>query len=45
MFKFLRTVAEALGRAGLKVMTNAVWADWLFCGPGFKAFWREMLRT
>ena len=38
MFKFLRTVAEALGRAGLKVMTNGVRADWLFCG-------REMLRT
>ena len=29
MFKFLRTVAEALGRAGLKVMTNGVRADWL----------------
>ena len=27
MFKFLRTVAEALGRAGLKVMTNGVRAD------------------
>ena len=26
-FKFLRTVAEALGRAGLKVMTNGVRAD------------------
>ena len=36
MFKFLRTVAEALGRAGLKVMTNGVLADWLFCGRGFK---------
>ena len=24
MFKFLRTVAEVLGRAGLKVMTNGV---------------------
>ena len=35
MFKFLRTVAEALGRAGLKVMTNGVRADWLFCGRGF----------
>ena len=45
MFKFLRTVAEALGRAGLKVMTNGVRADWLFCGRGFKASWREMLRT
>ena len=43
MFKFLRTVAEALGRAGLKVMTNGVRADWLFCGRGFKASWREML--
>ena len=38
MFKVLRTVAEALGRAGLKVMsTNGVRADWLFCGCGFKA--------
>ena len=45
MFKFLRTVAEVLGRAGLKVMTNGVRADWLFCGRGFKASWREMLRT
>ena len=45
MFKFLRTVEEALGRAGLKVMTNGVRADWLFCGHGFKASWREMLRT
>ena len=46
MFKFLRTVAEALGRAGLKVMTNGVRADWLsVCGRGFKASWREMLRT
>ena len=45
MFKFLRTVAEALGRAGLKVMTNRVRADWLFCSCGFKASWREMLRT
>ena len=44
MFKFLRTVAEALGRAGLKVMTNGFRADWLF-GRGFKASWREMLRT
>ena len=35
MFKFLLTVAEALGRAGLKVMTNGVRADWLFCGRGF----------
>ena len=35
MFKFLRTVAKALGRAGLKVMTNGVRADWLFCGRGF----------
>ena len=43
MFKFLRTVAEALGRAGLKVMTNGVRADWLFCGYGFKTSWREML--
>ena len=39
MFKFLRTVAEALGRAGLKVMTNGVRTDWLFCGRGFKASW------
>ena len=45
MFKFLRAVAEALGRAGLKVMTNGVRADWLFFGRGFKASWREMLRT
>ena len=46
MFKFLHTVAEALGRAGLKVMTNGVRADWLsVCGRGFKASWREMLRT
>ena len=45
MCKFLRTVAEALGRAGLKVITNEVRADWLFCGRGFKASWREMLRT
>ena len=46
MFKFLLRVAEALGRAGLKVlMTNGVRADWLFCGRGFKASWREMLRT
>ena len=45
MFKFLRTEAEASGRAGLKVMTNGVRADWLFCGRGFKASWREMLRT
>ena len=45
MFKFLCTVAEALGRAGLKVMTNGVRADWLFCGHGFKASWRETLRT
>ena len=45
MFKFLRTVAEALGRAGLKVMTNGVRADWLSCGRGFKASWGEMLRT
>ena len=46
MFKFLRTVAEALGRAGLKVMTNGVRADWLsVCGRGFKASWREVLRT
>ena len=45
MLKFLRTVVEALGRAGLKVMTNGVQADWLFCGRGFKASWREMLRT
>ena len=37
MFKFFHTVAEALGRAGLKVMTNGVRADWLFCGRGFKA--------
>ena len=37
MFKLLRTVAEALGRAGLKVMTNVVRTDWLFCGRGFKA--------
>ena len=29
---------------GLKVMTNGVRADWLFCGRGFKASWREMLR-
>ena len=36
MFKYLRTVAEALGRAGLKVMTNGVQADSLFCGCGFK---------
>ena len=36
MFKFLRTVAEALGRAGLKVMTIGVRADWLFCGRGLK---------
>ena len=44
MFKFLRTVAEALGRAGLKVMTNGVRADWLsVCGRGFKASWRERL--
>ena len=35
MFKFLPTVAEALGRAGLKAMTNGVRADWLFCGRGF----------
>ena len=35
MFKYLRTVAEALGRAGLKVMTNGVRAD-SFCGCGFK---------
>ena len=41
MFKFLHTVAEALGRAGLKVMTNGVRADWLsVCGRGFKASWR-----
>ena len=46
MFKFLCTVAEASGRAGLKVTTNGgVRADWLFCGRGFKASWREMLRT
>ena len=37
--------AEALGKAGLNVMTNGVRADWLFCGPGFKASWREMWRT
>ena len=43
MFKFLGTVAEALGRAGLRVMTNGVRANWLFCGRGFKASWREML--
>ena len=36
MFKYLRTVAEALGRAGLKVMTNGVRADSSFCGCGFK---------
>ena len=36
MFKFLRRVAEALGRAGLKVMTNGVRDDSLFCGRGFK---------
>ena len=45
MFKFLRTVAEALGGAGLKVTTNGVRADWLFCDRGFKASWREILRT
>ena len=45
MFKFLRTVAEALGRAGLKIMTNGVRADWLFCGRGFKVSWHGMLRT
>ena len=45
MFKFLRTVAEALGRVGLKVMTIGVRADWLFCDRGFKASWRQMLRT
>ena len=45
MLKFLRTVAEALGRAGLKVMTNGVRANWLFCGRGFKASRREVLRT
>ena len=44
MFKFLRTVAEALGRVVLKVMTNGVRADWLFCRRGFKASRREMLR-
>ena len=44
MFKFLRTVVEALGRAGLKVMTIGFRANWLFCGRGFsKASWREML--
>ena len=37
MFKFLRTVAEVLGTAGLKVMTNGVRDDWLLCGRGFKA--------
>ena len=26
-------------------MTNGVRADWLFFGRGFKASWREMLRT
>ena len=36
MFKVLCTVTEALGRAGLKLMTNGVQADWLFCGCGFK---------
>ena len=45
MFKFLRTAAEALGRAGLKAMTNGVRADWLFCGRGFNASWRAMFRT
>ena len=45
MFKFFRTVAEALGRAGLKVMTNGVRANWLLCGRGFKASRREVLRT
>ena len=35
MFMFLRTVAKALGRAGLKVMTNGVRVYWLFCGRGF----------
>ena len=45
MFKFFRTVAEALGRAGLKVVTNGLRANWLFCGRGFKASRREMLRT
>ena len=45
MFKFLRTAAEALGRAGLKAMTNGVRADWLFCGPSFKASWRAMFHT
>ena len=45
MFKFLRTAAEALGRAGLKLMTNGVRTDWLFCGRGFKAPWREMFTS
>ena len=45
MFKFVHTVVEVLGRAGLKVMTNGVRADWLFCSRGFKASWREMLHT
>ena len=36
MFKFLRTVAEVLGRAGLKVMTNGIRADSLFCGAVLK---------
>ena len=35
MFKFLHTVVEALGRAELKVMTNGVQADWLFCSHSF----------
>ena len=38
MFKFLRTVAEALGRAGLKVMTNGVRAGWLFFSLRSKRF-------
>ena len=50
MFKFLRTVAEALGRAGLKAMTNGIYAVYfsfiftLFLFPFLSSPWGSVYR-